>query len=289
MNWMNVVELLSYGKEVTDLGYILTVAYSLALYCIARFLLNACHKMIQKIIAKHGTFAETAYGFLYKVAKIVVYAIVLYLILMQFKALKSLGSVILGTSSLVGVALALAGQESMSNIVSGFFLSMYQPIRVNDLITLTDKNITGRVKEIGTRHTVLVTFNNTEVIVPNSVLNSSIIENKDINKRYFNFLIFSISYDSDMDKAISIIKEKVNAHPLLVDDRTEEQIATNAEIVKVLVINLAEHSIDLRAGFSTADMISGVMMSADLRKSVLEEFRKAGIKVPYSITEIIQK
>lgn len=286
---MNLEQVLSFGKEVTELGFILTAVYACILFVLAKIALRIIHKMTKSYVARRGKSAETMMGFVYKIVKVFAYGIVIYLVLTQFKALRSLGNIALGASSVVGVAMALACQQSIANLVGGFFLSMYQPIRVNDLIFLTEHNITGRVKEIGTRHTVLVTFNNTEIIIPNSVMNTTIIENRDINKQYYNFLTFSISYDSDVDLAMKLVQELALNHPLLLDVRNQTQKANKEPNAKVIVSELGSYSIQLRLGFNTSNINDGWTMSADLRKSVLSAFKANGIQIPYPITQIIQK
>lgn len=285
---MNIKDLLGIGTEVTEFGYILTAVYALILWLCAKLVLRAYRKMTEAMIERKGKTAATTYSFLNNIVKVAVYALIVYLILIQFRAFKSLGNVVLGTSSVIGVAVALAAQESMSNIVGGFFLSLYQPFRVNDLISLPDKNISGRIKEIGMRHTVIVTFANTEVIVPNSIMNSTIIENKDIGHKYNNYLTFSISYSSNIDQAMEIIRNQALAHPLLLDIRSKQEKEKGVSAANVVVIDLGAYSVDLRLSFYTKDAANGFSAVCDLRKSVKEAFDQEGIVIPFPTREIIQ-
>lgn len=277
---MTIQEILAFGNNITEMGLILTVLYAVALWMGVRFILRLYKKMVDRIIETKGRSEATTIIFLGNVLKAASYALAVYLVLVQFKALQSLGNLLLGASSILGVAVTLAGQESVSHLVGGLFLSVYQPFRVNDLIHLPEKGITGRIKEIGMRHTIIVTAANTEVIVPNSIMNSTIIENRDIGDFYNNTLIFSIGYQSDMDKAMAIINEQVKKHPLLLQEKKDA--------VNTIVFDLGAYSVDLRVVFATKDATDGFKMSADLRKSIKEAFDQSKIEIPFPTTQILQ-
>ncbi len=276
-------ELLEIGIQYTQMGFILTAVYAFVLVILSRIIIRTYKKIGKRMILTKGKSAETIVDFTQKIIKVVVYAILIYLILIQFKAFSSLGTILLGTSSVLGVALALASQESMSNIVGGFFLAFYQPFRVEDLISIPEKNITGHIKEIGLRHTILVTFNNTEIVIPNSIMNSSIIENKDSHYPYRNFLIFSISYDSNVDQAIEVILEEARNQDLIIKEEGVEN-----QNIACVVFNLNDYSVDLRLAFDTNNASDGLLVCCNLRKSVKEKFDQKGIAIPFPTYSIVK-
>ncbi len=274
--------ILAFGIEYTEMGYLLTFVYALILFVTAKLLLRAFKRICERSVLKKGKSAETIYNFSLNIVKVLVYGFLIYLILIQFKAFSSLGTLLLGTSSVFGVALALASQESMSNIVGGFFLAFYQPFRVDDLICIVDKNINGRIKEIGLRHTVVVTFENSEIVIPNSIMNSSIIENKDSSYPFNNFLTLSISYESNIDDAMNIIKECAINHYLVLNDEDKEYISC-------IVINLGDYGIDLRLSFHTKNASDGFIATCDLRKAIKEKFDESKIVIPYPTHVVLNK
>lgn len=285
---MDIQKIFEIGKTVTEMGLVLTLLYALLVIVAIRFTLRTYHRFAQKAIEINGKTAATTFSFFGSILKVAIYALGIYLILEQFTIFKSLGNLLLGASSVIGAAVALASQESIANLVGGIFLSLYQPCRVDDMISLPEKNITGRIKEISLRHTIILTSGNTEIIIPNSVMNSAIIENKDRSGKIMNFLIFSISYDSDLDLAMKIMAEKANEHPCLFDVRTEEEVQQNKPLVKAVVYELNDYSVDLRLSFPTKDASDGFTMRCDLLKNIKEAFDQAGILIPYPISEIIQ-
>ena len=78
-------------------------------------------------------------------------------------------------------------------------------------------------------------------------------------------------------------------HPSLIDTRNETQIHNNEEIVKVFCTNLKEFSVELSVVFYTKDFGLGYEMKSDLRQSVLKEFDKSEIGIPYPTRVVKQQ
>ena len=276
---MDIKNIFEYGKEYTSSGFLLTFIFTIILFITAKLVIKIFHKVSTRHLNESDKSTMTSYNFVFKIFKVLVYGIFLYLILIQFTALKSLGNILLGASSVAAMAFALAAQESMSNIVGGFFLAFSQPIKVGDLIRLSEKDIAGRVTDIGLRHTVITTVENSNIIVPNSIMNSCVIENRDTTVNYCNFLVFNISYDSNIDSAMEIIKKCAAAH--------KDSIANSSN--NVVVINLNDFSVDLRLSVYSEDAVVGFNLCCDLRKSVKEAFDKNNIEIPFPVTTVISK
>ncbi len=276
---MNIEAMFNFGKEYTNDGILITVILGIIFFLITRFSIKFIQKMMNKHLKTKDKSTATTYNFIFKIFKVALYGFCLYAILIQFTALKSIGNILLGASSVAAMAFALAAQESMSNIVGGFFLAFFQPFKVGDLIKLTDRNIGGRVKDIGLRHTTITTIENSDIIIPNGIMNSCVIENRDTTVNYCNYLVFNISYDSDVDKAMAIIQKCAIQHKDCVDKK----------LCKVVVINLGDYSVDLRLAVNSVDAIVGFNLLCDLRKSVKKAFDENGIDIPFPVYTIMKQ
>jgi small-conductance mechanosensitive channel len=129
---------------------------------------------------------------------------VLHYILVAISLLVALQSVGVNLTSLTvlggffGVGLGFGLQNVTSNFISGLILLFEQPIRVGDKVTVKDQ--IGTVVEIGMRSTVIDTFDNIRLILPNSVF----IEQPVINWSHGDPKIrlhipFGVAYGSDID------------------------------------------------------------------------------------------
>lgn len=193
-----------------------------------------------------------------------------------------------GAGILTAVAL-FASQQAFSNIVSGVFIVIFKPFRVNDLVDVGNLP-KGRVEDITLRHTVIRSFENRRMIIPNSVISSEILVNSSIvDETICNFIDMGISYDSDIDKAMQIMHDEGVAHPNFMDHRSEEDIKEGVLPVITRVMGFGDSSVNLRAFIWSKDHSSGFVMKTDLHKSIKEQFDKQGIEIPFPYRTIVYK
>jgi len=84
---------------------------------------------------------------------------------------------ILAGSGILAVVVGLASQQALGNVVSGALLLLFRPFKVGDTIRYLAVDITGVVEEIGFRHTAIRTGENKLLLIPNSLMNSNVVEN----------------------------------------------------------------------------------------------------------------
>ncbi len=275
-------EVLSYGNDIFVSGLLLTIVLFIAFLLAGKILKKLVRKGIEKKLEKAGKDMVAAYSFTEKVVIFLINLAIVILMFLQVRGFQQVGAAMIGASGILAVVLGLAAQESMSNIIGGFFLAYYKPFNVGDLIFIPEKNLTGIVLEVGLRHTEIKALNNSKITIPNSIMNNTIVENKDKDISAFkNFLFFDISYSSDIDEAIKIIQENCIAHADCVDSRKRYEKEQEKPIVPVLVTGLKDFSVELRATVASKDALGGFQMCCDLRKSIKEDFDKNGIVIPF--------
>lgn len=250
-------------------------------------------KLIKKAMGKKERFLKmdaTQYKFLSHFISGLIYFWGFLLALYSIPALRGLATSIFAGSGVLAIIIGFASQQAFANIVSGIFIAVFKPFRLGDRLRLEGKNFFGVVEDITLRHTVIRTFENKRIIIPNSVISSEILENENIvEKKVVKFYDMGISYDSDVNKAIQIIREEALKHPLFLDNRTEEEIANNEEAVKVRVIGYGESSVNLRAYIWTNSPPDAFILGCDLNKSVKERFDQEGIEIPFPYRTIVYK
>ncbi len=273
---MNIEQIMNYGNDIFVDGLVNFTINTFGIL-ILTFLVK---KIFVKYLKKFVLSETSPSSFYIKTLKTILYIVATFIILSGIKPLKSLGSIALSASSLIAVIVGIASQETLGNFVSGFILSIYQPFKIGDVITLKDKNFSGTVTNVGFRHTTIRTIENTNIIVPNSVMNTTIIENKKSDiQSYRNTLFFNIGYDADVDLAKEIMAKNALIHPLLIDSRDSKGIADDLPIINIHCTGLKEYSIELRLVFYTIDYGAGFEMCSDLRQSILNEFKENGITI----------
>ena len=247
-------------------------------------------KVLNIFISKYAEILETDptnFSFLKNSIGFIVYTAGLIFIFHKIPYLKSLGTGLFAGAGVVAVVVGFASQKAFSNIISGIFILMFKPFKISDIVELESGN-KGIVEEITLKHTIIKDYENRRIIIPNSIISeqtiiNSSIQDEDIRKHVF----FSISYDSNMDTAIKIIKEEAAQHPYVIDKRTKEDFQNNTPLVIVKVIALNEYSIDLKAYIWSNSNDKAYIMQCDLLKSVKQRFDKEGIEIPYPYRNVI--
>lgn len=186
---------------------------------------------------------------------------------------------LLAGSGIVAITIGLAAQESFGNAFNGLFISLFKPFEVGDRVHLVNADITGFVEDITIRHTVIRTFTNSRIIIPNSVINQELIENSNFcNPQASSFIDVIVTYDSDIAKACEIIAEVIGGHKDFVDTRTTDQKEV-APKVPVFVRSLGLHGAELRASMWTERVDNNFAASSEVRRNILDEFKKVGIRI----------
>ena len=119
----------------------------------------------------------TGLAFASALGQVFVYLIALILYAHLIPDLRSVGTALLAGASVVSVVFGLAAQSTLSNVVAGFSLVLYRPIRVGDHVQLnTPKGlVTAVVKVISLGYTNLLDSDEDHILVPNSVMMSTIV------------------------------------------------------------------------------------------------------------------
>ena len=214
----------------------------------------------------------------------VVWVVGIMVALSNIPGMSKLTRTLLAGSGIMAIIVGLAAQDSFGNLLSGLFISLFRPFEIGDRVRLVNSNITGYIEDMTLRHTVIRTYvNNSRIIIPNSTINSEIIENSNFKSTIAsNFVDISISYESDLRLAMKIMADIIGAHELYHDPRTPAQIAAGTPKVQVSVQNLGESSINLRARMWTATVDENFQACSDVRIRIMEEFRNNGIEIPYN-------
>lgn len=230
------------------------------------------------------------YAFLKHALTAVVYLVGIGLAIYLIPPLRTLSLSLFAGSGILAIIIGFAAQQSFSNIVGGIFITIFKPFRVGDRVKLMGKDVTGTIEDISLRHTVIRTFENKRVIIPNSVISTELIENSNFNDtKICKLYEIGISYDSDVDKAMEIVREEALNHPETLDNRDEDQIANNESAVNVKVLGYTDSAVTLRAWIWTKDQPAAFQLGCDLNKSIKKRFDEANIEIPYPHRTVINK
>lgn len=117
--------------------------------------------------------------------------------------------------SVVGFGTSFALQGPLSNYAAGVTLVFTKPFKVGDIIEVV--NVHGEVEDMTLGRTVLVTIDGDRIVIPNKHIIGEIIHNFSALKRVD--ITVGISYSTDMDKALKVIKSVVDDDKRVITSR----------------------------------------------------------------------
>ena len=115
-------------------------------------------------------------------------------------------------------AIGLAMQGSLSNFAGGIMILMFKPFRTGDYISVPDLNVAGTVKAITVVYTILRTYDNIEVTVPNGTLANSVVQDLSIPETRRCDLTFRITHDTPVEKVEQVIRDVLAANENVLPD-----------------------------------------------------------------------
>ena len=259
----------------------LSTTVTVALILVATLVIGLLHRVLYKRVSAKHLF----WLFINSIIQGLIYVVGLILAVSRVPQLSRLTTTLLAGSGIVALAISLSAQESLGNIVSGLFISLYRPFNVGDRVKLVNSGVVGYVESITLRHTVIKTLTNTRITVPNSVMNKEIIENSNLVETIASYYVdVSISYESDIERARRIMADIVGSHPLYVDVRKDK----SEEKVPVLMRAFESSGIALRARVWTKTVDDNFKACSDIRIELLKQFRRSGIEIPYTKIKIVE-
>ncbi len=186
-------------------------------------------------------------------------------------------ALVIKNSALIVAVLTFVAQKTLGNIIAGISLSIAKPFDIGDKVKVVDGSSViaeGIVKSITLRHSIIQTFDEQTILVPNSVLDNASIINTTYTTDVGRFLEVQIGYDDDIEKATEIIKKVCDREPLVI--KATEPLLSAYEASGVTLKNTV----------FTASVNDNFIACSNIRKKLLKAFKNNGITIPYQTLAI---
>lgn len=169
------------------------------------------------------------------------------------------------------IVIGLAAQSSLSNVISGIVTSVSQPFRIGDAIMF--RKDFCFVEDMKLIHTVLRTWDNRRLVVPNAILQNEVIINYSVEDPTMLAPVYvQVSYESDLEKAMQIMVEVARKHP---------ECMPTGNLPNAVVMEFQDSGILLRLLSRAKDQPTAWKMARDLLLEIKKEFDRQGIEIPY--------
>ncbi|MCK9426767.1 MAG: mechanosensitive ion channel family protein [Ignavibacteriaceae bacterium] len=216
---------------------------------------------------ENKNLSGSLFPLLQKLSKLILTALAFVIVLAKFHIDVSGFIVSLGVGSL---AIALAAQETISNMISGFIIMTDRPFRIGDRIKV-NPDLVGDVIEIGVRSTKVLDFDNNILIVPNN----DIVKSRIVNLTYPSALSrvvveVMVSYNCDIDKVKKI----------LISVAVNNLLVAKTPAPDTFLTKFGDSGVNYRLTAYTENYLDNAKLGSELREAILQEFRKEKIEIP---------
>lgn len=186
----------------------------------------------------------------------------------------------LASAGIIGIAVGFAAKDTLANLFSGVFIMADSPYKLGDYVVI-DESVRGKITHMGIRSTRLLTRDDVEVTIPNSLMGNSKVVNETggPHEKYRIRINVDVAYGSDLDQVVEILEKIAEAEPEVCDEPTPR--------VRYRAFGPSGVNLELLAWVAEPELRGKVVHL--LIMAVYKGFRQEGIEIPYSKQELFIK
>jgi potassium-dependent mechanosensitive channel len=221
-------------------------------------------------VAGHPPFAEGDRGLAQSISKLAHYALVTLGVVVALAVMGVELQNFAIVAGALGIGVGFGLQNVVNNFASGLILLLERPVRVGDTVVVGD--VWGTIRKIGLRSTVMLTLDQSEMIVPNADLVSEKVINWTLTSPIARIILpVGVAYGSPVDDVLKILEETAFAHDSVLRDPPPQ----------ALFVGFGDSALD----FELRIWVQNIRLRLEVRSLVLQEvdrrFREAGIEIPF--------
>lgn len=258
------------ARSIHSLGVIIWIIFFSKL---ASLLLNR----LATLSHKHAFIERRTVTLFDNLAKVAIFGVGLYLIFVIWKVDMTAW---LASAGIVGIAIGFAAKDTLSNLFSGVFILADAPYKVGDFIVM-DSGTRGKVTHIGLRSTRILSRDDIEVTIPNSIIGNSTIVNQSggPSEKMRVRLTIGVAYGSDID----VVKETM----LTIAQKEAYVCTTPPPSLRFRVFGASSLDFELRCWIYHPRFCSRAIDA--LNSNIYKEFERLNIEIPYSKQDLYIK
>lgn len=240
-------------------------------FILGYIIIAVIRKIIKKFLIK-SKIEKLGRQFLYKTITIALW-VVFILILCEIIGIPITGFI--AAISALGIAIALALQDTLASLANGIIILFAKPFKENDILKVD--NDYCYVHELRLLSTVVDTFDNRRLIIPNKELVGKKIENLTANPIRRVTVEFTVAYDTDIKKLRQVVVDTMLANPRVLTDPAPSLVC----------IEMGDNGVSFKAwAWTLSPMCDSVEF--ELREQIFNQLKRNHLSIPYPQLEIRQ-
>jgi small-conductance mechanosensitive channel len=186
----------------------------------------------------------------------------------------------LASAGIIGIAVGFAAKDTLANLFSGVFIMADSFYKLGDYVVI-DENVRGKITHMGIRSTRLLTRDDVEVTIPNSLMGNSKVVNESggPHEKYRIRIKLGVAYGSDVDQINDLLVEIAEAEP--------EVCKIPEPRVRFRAFGPSSLDLELLAWVDEPELRGKVVHK--LIMSIYKRLQQEGIEIPYNKQELFIK
>lgn len=193
------------------------------------------------------------------------------LILIIFSIMPSATTVwdkLIAGSGVIAIVIGLIAQTAFGNMFCGMMIMANHPYEIGDRVEIGKD--TGYIEGMTLQYTILRTYLNEIIMIPNSVVNGERIKNYSRITGASYPIEISVAYGTDLEKAKRIIQDIICSHEKHYGEKPT-----------VLIKEAGDYGILMKAVVTTKNLEDNPVVCSECLQSIIQEFSREGIEIPY--------
>lgn len=179
-------------------------------------------------------------------------------------------SALFAAGAVFAIAIGFAMQNVVQNFVSGVLLLLERTIKPGDILEVEGTVV--KVIDMRIRTTVVRTWKEEELIMPNSIFSQSTVKNYTLRDNEFRLgVVVGVTYGSDMKKVIDVLEQTARDIPWRLPDPEP----------RILMQDFGNSSVDFGVYVSIDNPWMQRIYMSDLRKEIWFAFKDANITIAF--------
>ena len=241
-----------------------SILVAIIIYVVGRFIIRMVNKIVAKVLVKRNVDL-TIQSFVKSFVNVLLTTLLIVAVVNALGVDTTSFAALLAS---VGLAAGMALSGNLQNLAGGILLLLFRPFRVGDYITAQGES--GTVKEIQILHTIIVTVDNRDVILPNGALSSGNMTNFSKEPLRRVDLTIGVEYGQDIDRVREVLQKLFAADTRILQEP--------APFVALGALSSSSVDITLRLWVKSEDYW-GVFF--DTNEAIYKTFNKEGINFPF--------
>ena len=241
-----------------------SILVAIIIYVVGRFIIRMVNKIVAKVLVKRNVDL-TIQSFVKSFVNVLLTTLLIVAVVNALGVDTTSFAALLAS---VGLAAGMALSGNLQNLAGGILLLLFRPFRVGDYITAQGES--GTVKEIQILHTIIVTVDNRDVILPNGALSSGNMTNFSKEPLRRVDLTIGVEYGQDIDRVREVLQKIFAADTRILQEP--------APFVALGALSSSSVDITIRLWVKSEDYW-GVFF--DTNETIYKTFNKEGINFPF--------